>query len=266
MNTLQRIWFQLVDRKISLLVWIGVWVFLSIALANFFNGFSAESELDQALQNLPETLRGAFNISSGFFTEVETFVAAQFLTLHVLAGLLFSLFMGVRTVAGRIDSGHMETLLTYRVSRYRLMIVDLVSTLLFWLFAGAVTWSLVAGAFLLITDQESISSEFFFFAFLGSFFMQMFGYGLGVMLGSIFSPQVAQGIGGIYIGVGWLLDGMRSIEGYPEWMEPTTPFYFFDTELLRDEYALDWQLAAILSLVAFALYMIGLAIFEKKDV
>jgi hypothetical protein len=59
---------------------------------------------------------------------------------------------------------------------------------------------------------------------------------------------------------------MRSIEGYPEWMEPTTPFYFFDTELLRDEYVLDWQLAAILALVAFALYMIGLAIFEKKDV
>lgn len=260
------IWHSLVDRKTSLLAWILIWLFLSVVLANFFRGFADQSELDQALQSLPETLRGAFNISTGFFTQVETFVAAQFLTLHVLSGTLFGLFMGVRTVAGRIESGYMETLLALPVSRFILMIVDFFSVTFFWLIAGIITWSLVPGIFLFFSGQESVTAEFFIFAMIGSFVMQMFGYGLGVILGNIFSSQVAQGMGGAYIGIGWLLDGMRSIEGYPEWMEPTTPFYYFDTALLRDEYVLDWHLTAVLALVSLAMFVTGLAIFEKKDV
>ena len=266
MKFIKLTWYSLVDRKTSLLVWILIWIFLSIVLANFFRGFTSQSELDQALQSLPETLRGAFNISNGFFTQVESFVAAQFLTLHVLAGILFGLFMGVRTVAGRVESGYMETLLSEQVSRFVLLITNHISTIIFWLVAGIITWSLVPGIFLLFSGQESVAPEFFVYAMLGTFVTQMFGYGLGVMLGSVFSPQVSQGIGGAYIGIGWLLDGMRSIEGYPEWMEPTTPFYYFDTALLRDEYTLDWKLTAILTLVGFAMFVVGLAFFEKKDV
>ncbi len=258
--------YGLWDKKKSLFFWILVWLALSVILSLLFDGLAAEDELEDVLGNLPDALLGALNISSGYFSQVENFVAGQFLTLYTLTGGVFGVFMGVGSIRSKVESHYLPTILTQRQSRRSIAISEVIIQTIFWiisaLLVGLGSWAI----FGFFTEQDSISGQFFLFAMVGSLSIQLFGVSIGLFLSMLWKSSVAQSVGSGLIAVTWLLDGLSDTPGYPETFKPFSPFYYFDVELLRDEFILNWSQWGVLMSVSLVLAVLSVWIFESEDV
>ncbi len=258
--------YGLWDKRKSLFFWILVWGGLSIILALLFDGLSAEDELEGVLENLPEALLGALNISQGYFSQVENFVAGQFLTLYTLTGGVFGVFMGVGAIRGKIESHYLQTLLSQHQSRWQIAISEVVIQIVFWLMSALLVGFLSWGIFGFFTEQESVSGQFFFFAMLGSLSIQLFGLAIGLFFGILWKAAVAQSLGSGLIAITWLLNGLKDTPGYPEVLKLFSPFYYFDVALLREEFSINWSSWWFLMMISLALASLSVWIFQSEDV
>jgi ABC-type transport system involved in multi-copper enzyme maturation permease subunit len=258
--------FHLWDKRFTFLYWIAVWVFLSLLLASLFDGIAGESELESVLENLPEALRGAFNISSGYFSQVENFVSGQFLTLYTLAGGVMGIFMGVGAIRGKIDSGYIGTVLMQPHKRWQVALSEWVIQLIFCLLSAGIvalsSWYL----FSQFTSQEEVSLQFFIMAMLGSVSIQVFSSGLGMFLGMYIPSSSAQAIGSGFIMITWFLNGLADVSGFPDVLKPFSPFYFFDVSNLYSEYSLIWSDWTLLIGLGWALFLCSVWIFQDSDI
>lgn len=266
MNTLRYIQYGLVDKWKSLLWWVVVWTFVAFVLGSLFDGLAAENNLEEVLGNLPEGLLGSLNISEGFFSQVENFASGQFLTLYILTGGLFGLFMGVGALRGKIESKYLPTVLSYQMSRVSVALAEGFVQLMFWSISAVTVGFLSWIVFSIMTAQESVSGQFFVIAMAGSFIIHIFGVCLGMFLGMIFRDPIAKSVGSALLASTWLLDGFSDTAGYPEALKPVSPFYYFDISLLQSEYALDWQLSGILIGVSATLFLVSLWKVRTIDV
>jgi ABC-type transport system involved in multi-copper enzyme maturation permease subunit len=257
--------FGLFDKFKSLLVWSGIWILLALILSNLFNSFAEQDELEIVLKTLPKELLAAMNISSGYFSKVENFVSGEFLTLYTLMGSIFAVFLGVGAIGGRLENGQITSQLNQNLSRFQIIFSQIIINLIFLVKSGLLIGFFAYFAFSFFTGQQ-VSSKYFIMAMLGSFGLQFLGLALGFLLGLFFTKSTAQSVGGGLIAASWLFNGLKDTAGYPEEIKPLSVFYYFDIELLRAEFTLNWTYFSILIAISSLLLIFSVWKFKNSEV
>jgi ABC-2 type transport system permease protein len=112
-------WRTIKDKRLSLLIFtlatVGMlWVYVSM-----FPGIQKESQkLTEAFQSYPEAMLKAFNIEALDFSRLENFVAMeQYSIIWPLIVLFLLLAFAGTSLAGEVEKGTVETLLSRPISR-----------------------------------------------------------------------------------------------------------------------------------------------------
>ena len=268
MNSLIFFLQQLRVRARSLGIWVLVWTLVLTLYAAVFNSLSKNAaQTEQLYKSLPKGILNFANISAtDYLTKVEKFFSGQFLTIYTLAGSIFALFIGIAVIGGKIEDGTIAGILTKPLKRTQIYLGQFANSLVFIVLGSAAIGTIGYELFNLLTNQKYISVEYFANAFLGTAMILVAMVALGQLLGLFLSKSRAQSLGAFLIVMSWFINSLGSLQGFPQWLRPFSPFYYLNNVQLRDDFTLDWHHLIALPITAVILVIAGILVFRQKDI
>lgn len=257
---------QLFKRnRTSVIAWGIVWTLLGLLFATVFKSMSETAEQSARIyQSLPPAVLKTVNISADYLTRPENFLSGQFLTIYLLAGSIFSVIMGVKAIGGRIQDRTILTSLTKRISRgstYALHAFVIITTLLLM---NIIVGIALLTSFTLLSGAE-ISVQYIIATFSGAALVFICFAAVGLMAGVKIEKSHASAIGSALAVISFFVNGLGALAGVPAWLQKLSLFYYFDTVMLRDLYAINSRIFALISLTII-LIGLGAYLFRKKDI
>jgi ABC-type transport system involved in multi-copper enzyme maturation permease subunit len=266
MKTLTLFYIQLSSRFRTILVWIAIWTLLSCLFASVFNDLSkTAADSIKLYQSLPPAVLHTFNISADYLTQVEKFLSGQFLSVYMLAGSIFSVFLGVSAIGGKIEDATIANLLTKSFSRVRIYVTQAATNIALLLVASIGTGLSMFTIFKLISNQENISTHYFISTFTGTAILFITLALLGQLLGMVIGKAHGQAAGSALVVMSFFVNGLGALAGVPSWLQKCSVFYYFNTIELRDLYSLDWMRLLVLITGSLLLLLAGSILFRRKD-
>jgi ABC-type transport system involved in multi-copper enzyme maturation permease subunit len=261
---LKYIYIEFRTRIRSIIIWSIIWIALAALIAWMYTPIRDQGGFNEFIESFDPTLLEAFNISPDYLSKAETFLSGEFLTSLFLIGAIYSSVIGVNSLGGKITDKTIINVFTKKISRPYIYlaesIVNLLSNLLSNLLIGIGTFI----SFSLILD-ESISIQFILNAFIAVFLIMLFFSQLGQLLGITLNKGTSVGVTAGIASIGWLLDSLKNLEDYPDILKPLTPYYYFNSDRLAQEYTLDMKITV---LVVFSIIFAALGVyyFRRKNV
>lgn len=257
---------QFASRSRSVLFLVIAWTLLGLLFAVVFKDLSrTAAQTIKIYQALPPAILHSFNISNDYLTHVEKFLSGQFLSVYMLAGGIFALFMGVGSIGGKIEDSTIANLLNKPFSRATIYLTQAITNIVSLIIASAATGAIMYGLFAAFSGQKSISVQYFVSAFSGATIIFITVALLGQLLGMVIGKVKAQAAGSAFIVFSFFLNGLGALAGAPTWLQNTSIFYYFNTVQLRDFYNLDMRRLAVLLVASAVFLIIGTLWFRRKD-
>lgn len=261
------IWRTIKDRKIVILVYI----FSSIALlwmyVAFFPAIKDQSaNLEQLLQSYPESMMKAFNFDIKSMNTIEGFIATeQFSFVWPLLVIFMLLGYSGSALAGEIEKGTIEILLSQPISRLKLYFGRYLSgflMLVFFTFFSIFAAIPIAGLY----DISVKTSHFFNFSIL-AFLFALSIYSLGMFLSSIFSDRgKVFFISGLFLVLMYVLNIVASIKESLADLKYASFFYYFNpSQALIYNKIDDYSYLIFLSVIV-VFTILGAVVFSKRDI
>jgi len=258
---------QFASHYKTILLWTVVWSLLALLFVSVFNDLSKTAAQSIRLyQSLPPAILNTFNISSDYLTKSEKFLSGQFLTIYLLAGGVFSVFIGVGSVGGKLDNATIATFLTKPISRVSFYITELLTSAATMLTVSATVGIIMYGLFATLANQPSVSAQYFVAAFLGSGCLFVTLAIFGQALGTLLNRTHAQAVGAALVVFSFFVNGLGSLAGVPAWLQKVSIFYYLDTTQIRDLYSLNGGRLWVLGVVSLVFLVIGTLWFRRKDI
>ncbi len=253
------------EQRRALLWWaIGIVLFIAITIAFYPSLKDSATELQDYLDQIPESLRNLF-----IGTETDITSPIGYLNSQVFAGngaivfLVFAIGAGARAIAGEEEKGTLELLLATPVTRRTVVLQK------FWAIAtGLAALAAVLYVGLIATGRPvglTVSPVDLLAATLHQY---VFALGFGAIALAV---GCLRGRKGLAIGlttsvavVAFLLNGLAPLADATAWMKVLSPFYYANGSVpLRNGVAPD-HLAALLAIVVVAVVGAVWA-FERRD-
>jgi ABC-2 type transport system permease protein len=253
------------EQRRALLWWtLGIVGFVAITIAFFPSLKGSASELQDYLEQLPESLRNLF-----VGTETDITSPIGYLNSQVFAGngaivfLVFAIGAGARAIAGEEEKGTLELLLATPVTRRTVVLQK------FWAMTVALAaLALVLYVMLIATGRPvglTVSPVDLLAATVHQY---VFALGFGAIALAI---GCLRGRKGLAIGlttsiavVAFLLNGLAPLADATAWMRFVSPFYYANGSIpLRNGFAPD-HLALLVAIVVVAAVGAVWA-FERRD-
>ncbi|MFB6155764.1 MAG: ABC transporter permease [Haloferacaceae archaeon] len=238
-------------------------VLLAGLYIGLFPSFAESSvEIEQYVQNLPESFRNAFSMNLG---TIEGFLAVelyQFLWL-----LLFGVYVaysGGGLVAADVERGRMDLLLAAPVSRTRVVVEKYLSLLVPIVMANLLLPLAVWGGVRVI--DETISLPDLFATHLLSVPYLMVCAGVGLALSVLFDRADIAQRGGIAAIFGLFLVDTVSTDTDYEWLGVLSPTRYYDPAEVLVDGTYDVSGALILLAGALALLLVSTIYFQRRDI
>jgi putative exporter of polyketide antibiotics len=256
---------QLRRHAKSIIIWIIIWTLVGLLFASVFKTLSATAEQSSRIyQALPPAILKAVNISTDYLTRPEKFLSGQFLTVYLLAGSIFSVFMGVGAIGGKIYDKTISNFLTKPLSRGVIyMLQALVNGMTIVAMSLGVTLTMYT-SFRFLSGTHP-STRYFVALWLGSVLIFWTFAALGQLAGVVLQKTRAEAFGGALAVFSFFINGLGSLAGVPTWLQKCSLYYYFDTVKLRDVYSLDITKTVILVGIATVFVVAGMTIFRRKD-
>ncbi len=197
---------------------------------------------------------------------MENFFSGQFLTIYTLAGSVFALFIGIAIIGGKIEDGTIAGFLTKPLRRSQIYLGSFINNVIFLVLSSAAIGTVVYELFNLLTRQAYISTQYFINAFLSTTIVFITVLAAGQLLGLFLAKSRAHALGAFLIVLTWFVNSLGSLQGFPQWLRPFSPFYYFNNAQLRDTFTLDWHHLIVLPAATSLLVVIGVFLFRKKDI
>jgi ABC-type transport system involved in multi-copper enzyme maturation permease subunit len=258
---------QLTSRSRSILVWIIVWSLLGLLFVSVFNDLSKNAAQSMNIyDSLPKGVLEAFNIGNDYLTKSEKFLSGQFLSVYLLAGGIFSVFMGIGAVGSKIEDKTIANLLTKPLSRVSIYVAQALTNAITLLLASCGAGAVIFGLFSTLGTEKNLSTSYFVGAFVGAGCVFITFSLLGQLLGMLGGKGHGQAIGGALVFGSFFLNGLGALAGVPSWLQKCSLFYYLDSAQLRDTYHLNGPRLIILAIVAVVLLIAGVTWFRRKDI
>lgn len=247
----------------SIVLGIGMGL-LGLLMVGFFPSVQASgADLEAYVESLPPAFAEAFGIEA--FTTLGGFLAAELYAFGWV--ILLGLYVAYRaggSVAGDVERGRMDLLLSTPVSRRRVVVESFASLLIPILVVNAVGFLAVYGGTLAI-DESIALSDLLAVHLLSVPYLLACG-GIGLLLSvSLRRRGLAEraGLGAVF--ALFLVETVASSAGY-DVVAALSPTAYYDPTavLVHGEYAVGD--AALLSVATGLLVVVSAAVFDRVDV
>jgi len=255
------------ERKYSLLIYSLAAVLFLWMYVGMFPSIQKQSEnLMKLMEGYPESLKKAFDIETMDFTHLENFVAMEqfsFVWPLMLLFLLISLAGGA--IAGEIEKGTIEVLLSNPVSRFQIFwgkyLAGIFSLLVFDFFS----------VFAIVPLAEGYHLEYklpnFATIFLLGFIFGLAVFSLAMLFSVIFSDKgkVYFLSGGILV-LMYVLKIIASLKENLSDLRYFSFFHYFDAPRALNHQEIDqWAFVVFLGVTLLSI-VLALVILQKRDV
>jgi ABC-type transport system involved in multi-copper enzyme maturation permease subunit len=260
------LFFRLKCRLSGWFFWVLIWLALGLLFSTVFNSISKDAKaMEEIINTIPPAISRSFNIGTGYLTRVENFLSGQFLTFYTLIGSVFAYFQGINEVSGKIDDKTITFYITRNLSRTMFYILQFVSNFIYFFTSGAIVWSVLYLLFRIFTSQDTIRVEYFIYGFISTGVLFLTIATFGQFLGVLWSRTKTQYLGAGLIIFSWFLNSLSSLEGFPEFLNNWSFFYYLNVPKLRDEFLPDITRLSVLLIFLLISLVLGKIIFRRKD-
>jgi ABC-2 type transport system permease protein len=255
---------DLVDRRRSFVGWTIAYVLLVVLTVASYRSIAEAPGLQAAIEDYPDALLALMGGADLNITTVPGYLDSQLYAFMLpVLFLVFALGVGAQAVAGEQGLGRLDLVLSYPVSRRRLLAertLVLVAGLVF--FAAVVSVCVLVSARVWdmpITTAGAIAPNVMV-VLLGS----LFGV-LALAIGA-FTLSRAAAIGGAatFAGGSYLVSALAAVATWMEPLRPLSPFYWYSRgDPITD--GLSVLPVAVLVVATVAIYAVADFIFERRD-
>ena len=245
----------------GVLIWGVALGLYSAAIVASYTTFSGSAEqMNQLLEAYPEGMLEAFGITD--LGDVENYMNSQVFLLAPLALAFFPILASAGTIAGAEERGTMDILLGNPIPRWQIVVGSFVSTALSLLAILALMGALTqATAFLMDVDLPLRNTA----AAVLNMWPLCLLFGGGAMLCSaVFHRRaLAIAIPAFLLFAMYLLDTLGRVSEDLESLQPASAFYYHGSAI---EDGIDWTNFGGLTLGAFALILLAILAFSRRDI
>jgi ABC-2 type transport system permease protein len=256
------------DYRISVLLFsLGTSAYSAMMVSIFPSIQSSASDLAGYMDKMPAAFKEAFDISLGSFTTIEGYLSIEYFSLvWVLILISFTLAFTSQSLAGEVDKGTMETLLTQPINRLNVLFSKSFTWLVNILIIMAATF---IGVFIpaAIAGIEVSYFGFLIFSLAALIFFWAF-FGLGMFFSALFydrSKAIFAPLGILFIA--YLVDLVGKL--YPDFEKfrvlSLFKYYGNPAEVMQDKVLPGMDLGVLFG-VGLVFFIFSAIVFKRKDI
>ena len=246
--------------------WVLIWSFVGGLFVSVFNLLSDDEELvEEFIAAFPEEVLSGFNIDTNYLTDAESFLSGEFLSYYTLIGGIYAFMFGANLIANKIEDGSITLLITKHIPRSHFYGLQGLISLIFFSASSIAIWSVLFILFEFFSNQEELSTLYFYSAGLSTTLLFLAFAGLGQAFSLMIERKMARTIGIGVIVFAWFINSLSSVENFPEWLEPLSPFYYLNAEMLREDYMVDIQRLNVIIIAYIITIIVGIYTYRRKD-
>ena len=255
------------DRWVVFIIYIiAATAFMFMHTSIFPSIKDQQVDIGKMLESMPKGFTEAFGLQDYDMSKFENYISGEeFSLIWPLLLLIMSISFAGNAIAGEIERGTIEILLSQPVSRTKLYLAKYFSGILFIVSFIVLTISLL----ILIASIFGISVKIANFLSLSliAFFFALAMYSVAMFLTSIFSDR-----GKVYFisaGILFAMYALNIISGLKENLKDLKYFSFFHYYIPNDlliRNHIDTQSIVVFSSVALLFSIAGIIAFNKRDI
>ncbi len=249
----------------SLVIWGACVSVLLLASMSEFSAHYGNPEMAAILNEMPEAMLKAFNMSAANLTTVAGYVSVIAVLIYIILGV-HAVLLGSSILSKEERDKTVEFLLTLPVSRQRVIAGKWIAAL-----ANCVILLGVTGIVLiaLIAKYEPDRSVYAFLGILSisTLILQLLFLSIGMLMASLLKRYKRSGSVSVSILlVTYFLSVLVGLSDKIDFLKYLTPFKYFEASYLLNEHKLE-GIYLLISMCIIAVGMIGTFIFyPKRDV
>lgn len=257
---------NLLDRRISLSIYaLGVAAYGVMILAIWPSMAGDIATLEQLWESYPEGLKTIFGADIPF-TSFDGFLTLEYFTIMwLIIGAAFSISIATGALAGEIDKGTMELLLSQPISRRSVTVSKMVFHVIGLAFIIAATMiPLLIGAWI-IGEELSITGALALSLLLFLFMMSLGS--LGFFFSAVFSDRgkAVFAVVGIFI-FAYALDILAKFNEFVENFHFLSLFKYYDPYPYLHDATIDWSSLSVYSGIIVVASVAATIWFERRDI
>jgi ABC-2 type transport system permease protein len=260
-KTIKEKWlFILIMCLISI---ITLWMYVSL-----FPTFSKQSnEYEKLLSQFPKEMWEMFGMQDGKFSmsSLEKFMSVEMYSLlwPIMIIIIF-VNIGCGQIAGEIDKGTIQILLSLPISRVKLFISKfLAAILLMFIFCFVSTMSIIPLAKIYNIHYEiDVYLKLFEIAVLFTFA----GFGISILFSTIFKLGKAAALSSGLFLIMYIINIIASLKDNLKNLEYLSFFHYLSMSQVLSDNKIEITSIVVFSLVALFTSLIALCYFNKRDI
>lgn len=259
--------FELLRLRGLFLVWVSVWVGMSILLFAFYDSIIANKDgINALLESFPKELLEAFGSSVDDFLKISGYFNSQFISLYFIAAGILGAYLGVKIIGGEVHSKSLLFVLNKPVSRFLLIIAKIKAVAIFLTLTSiAIIFPTMISAELM-TSYSPLPLNYFVLCGVIMFFYSLFFVALGLLAGLFLEQSAALALIIVYSIASFFLNSMSGIEGFPEWISFLTVYKLIDLEEIASTESWNISHALILIVIIAILTLVSVMKFRGRDI
>ena len=260
-------WRTFKDRRISLLIYSLAAIGLILVYVSIYPSIKAQSaSFETLLKTYPEGFLKAFNVDLATYTTIEGYLSAeQFSFVYPLMVIFILVGYAGAAIAGEIEKGTIETLLSAPVSRLKIFLGKYFSGLLILaVFTALSTFSIAP---ILSAYRISYHIESFALIALLSFMFGLSIFSLSIFFSTIFSDKgkVYFLSGGILV-LMYVLNIIAALKDNLSDLKYFSFFYYFNPNKALIYQQIDHLAYWVFLGTAFVFAIMAAVWFSKRDI
>jgi len=246
-----------------------IWTCSLVAVAVLFIALFSSVQNDIAgfkkyLENMPQYMKAAFDISVNYINTLEGFYSFAF-TFVVLLGAIQTMNLGASIISKEVHDKTADFLLTKPVSRRAIMTAKLMAALTSIVITNAVYLIITCFAASIIKTNVSHMNKFFLIS-ITLFFVQLIFLSLGVIV-SVIVPKIKSVISvSLSIVFGFYIIGMLGSVVGEKAIRYISPLKYFDTTYIIKNTGYETSFTVLGAVIIIASIIASYLIYMKKDI
>jgi ABC-2 type transport system permease protein len=260
-------WRTIKDKRISLTIFTLATVGMLWVYVGMFPGIQRESQkLTEAFKSYPEAMLKAFNIESLDFSKLENFVAMeQYSIIWPLIVLFLLISFAGTSLAGEVEKGTVESLLSRPVSRSRVFFQKYLAGIL--VLIGYTTVSVFAIWPLAALQHINFKMENFVLVYWLCLLFGWAVYSLAMLCSAWFSERSrVYGIAGGVLILMYVVNIIAALRENLGWLKYCSFFHYYNSTAALVKGEFDMLSVLVFAGIAVVVTAVAAWRFQKRDV
>ena len=254
---------EVTDRRKALVWWfLGVVAIVAMTVG-VWPSFGNNPEFQDVLESYPETMLALFGMSQFDLTDPTNFVDNYLFSFMLpFVTVFYATTFGASTIAGEAESGRLDLVLSYPVSRVRFVLEKAATLVLVLLVFAVFAFLILWGGSVAVGMDASVSMMA-----LSILQMTLLSMAFGFLAMAVGSLSLDKSIAnGAAIGVVLAAYLVNSLSELATWLEPLRPlsvWYWYRRGAPID--SVQWADLGVLGGVAVVLLALAVWAFDRRD-